>query len=336
MAGFKVSLKILFILFLSAIVLVFLGEFIFNSTYRFPQKIEYGVTFSPRYARYLGLDWRQTFVKILDETGAKNLRLPTYWEEIEAEPDNFNFSDSDFMLSEAGQKGAKVIMVLGARQPRWPECYIPAWAKQLTVSDRQEKLLQFIEKVVSRFKDFPQIIAWQVENEPLLQSFGENCDIPDKIFLKKEVELVRSLSNKKVIMTDSGELGFWITAMRLSDTFGTTLYRQVYDKLVGYITYPLPPYLYNIKSSLVRSIFAPHNKKTIIVEFQAEPWLAEGNFVSAKEQAYLFTVDQFKNYINFAKKTGFDEVYLWGVEWWYFMAEHGHPEYLEYTKTLFR
>lgn len=301
-----------------------------------PPQIKYGVTFSPRYARYLGLDWRQTFVKILNETGAKNLRLPTYWEEIEVEPNNFNFSDSDFMLLEAGQKGAKVIMVVGARQPRWPECHVPAWAKALSVTERRQKILQFVAKTVERYKDHSSVWAWQVENEPLLKSFGESCDSPDKNFLKTEAGLVKSLSNKTVIMTDSGELGSWVTAMRLSDIFGTTLYRQVYDKFFGYTTYPLPPYFYNIKSSLVRNIFAPNNLKTIIVELQAEPWFANGDFVATEEQIKLFTTQDFKNYTNFARGTGFDEVYLWGVEWWYFMAGQGHPEYLEYAKTLFK
>jgi len=25
-------------------------------------------------------------------------------------------------------------------------------------------------------------------------------------------------------------------------------------------------------------------------------------------------------------KTNFDEQYLWGVEWWYYLREKGHPE----------
>ncbi len=136
-------------------------------------------------------------------------------------------------------------------------------------------------------------------------------------------------------MTDSGELGFWKTSMQLSDIFGTTLYRKVYNPVLGYAEYPLPPYFYSIKSSLIRNIFAQNNKKTIIIELQSEPWLANGIFKSPDQQAKLFTLANFKNYISFAKKTGFDEAYFWGVEWWYFMAQNGYPEYLEYAKTLF-
>lgn len=282
------------------------------------------------------LDWRGIYTKILDDLKVKNLRIPSYWDKLQKVEGEYDFKETDFMLSEAGKRGSKAILILGARQPRWPECHTPAWAKSLTVSERQKALLQFIQKVVERYRDYPGVWAWQIENEPLLQGFGKDCDIPDKVFLKKEVELIRSFSNKTIIMTDSGELGYWKTSMQLSDIFGTTLYRRVHDHFFGFITYPLPPYFYPLKSSLVKNIFARNNQKTIVVELQAEPWLAGGVFELPDQQARLFTLQNFRDYINFAQKTGFDEMYLWGVEWWYFMASQGYPEYLEYAKTLFK
>lgn len=314
------------------IVLVLLAVVIFDRAVD-PSKVQFGVTFSPQYAGYLKLDWQKTYLQILDELKVGNLRIPSYWDILETKKDQYDFSQVDFMLDEADKRQAMVILVLGVRQPRWPECYIPVWAKSLSSKERQEQVLQFMQKVVERYKDHSVIWAWQVENEPLLP-FGEGCDAPDKDFLKQEVALVRNLSNKPVIMTDSGELGFWVTSMQSSDIFGTTLYRQVYDKYLGYITYPLPPYFYRLKSNLVRN-FAPQNNKTIIVELQAEPWLADGVFSLPGEQTKRFTIEDFKNYISFAQKTGFNETYLWGVEWWYFMAESGHPEYLNFAKTLF-
>ncbi len=296
----------------------------------------FGVTFSPRYARYLKLDWQKTYIEILDDLKVRDLRISSYWDTLEPQPGQFDFTETDFMLNEAGKRGAKVIMVLGAKQPRWPECHNPAWAVKLTVLDRQEKMLQLINKVVKRYNDDRQIWAWQVENEPLLD-FGEGCDEPDINFLKKEISLVKSLSNKTIILTDSGELGFWNTSMSLSDVFGTTLYRQVYDKILGTVTYPLPPYFYNIKSSLIRSIFAPKNKKTIIVELQAEPWFSNGYMPpNLAEQAKAFPVKKIESYADYARKTGFDQAYLWGVEWWYLMAKNGYPQYLNYAETLFK
>lgn len=314
--------------------IAFIVNVVLEKTYSFPSQIKYGVTFSPVYAKYLNLDWQKTYNAILD-LNVRNLRIQSYWDILEPKEGKYDFSETDYMLDEAKTRGAKVILVLGVKQPRWPECHIPTWAKDLSIKDRQQRILEFIQKVVERYKDQPAVWAWQVENEPLL-TFGENCDPPDKDFLNKEIELVRGISDKKIILSDSGELGFWVTSMQLSDVFGTTVYRSVYDKTFGYVTYPIPAYFYSIKSGLVRRLFAPANQKTIVVELQAEPWLAGGTLVLPKEQAKIFTAEDFRNYTNFAKKTGFDEAYLWGVEWWYFMAENRHPEYLEYAKSLFK
>lgn len=318
-------------------VAILLGEIIFEKTYPFPSQIKYGVTFSSKYSTYLNLNWKDTYIKVLDDLKVSNLRLPTYWDIIEADKGHFDFSQTDFMLDEAQKRQAKTILVLGVRQPRWPECHIPNWAKDLSIDQRQKKTLQFISEVVKRYQQDPAISAWQVENEPLLTFFGEGCDSTDRDFLKSEVELVRSLDKRPVILTDSGELRVWVTPMRLSDIFGTTVYRTVYNRFLGYIDYPLLPYFYNLKSSLVRFTFAPQNQKTVIIELQAEPWLPNSVLdTKPEQQTKVFSEKKFKDNIDYAKKTGFDEAYLWGVEWWYFMAQNGYPQYLEYAKTLFK
>lgn len=310
------------------LVIIILGSTAFEATYKFPQQIKYGVTFSPRYASFLKLDWKKTYVRMLDELGVRNIRVPGYWDTVEKDKGKYNFSEVDFMLDEASKSGAKVILVLGEKQPRWPECHIPGWAKSLSIKERQQQVLQFVQKVTEQYKNHPALGAWQVENEPFLQFFGEGCDPGDTNFLKAEVSLVKSLSNKPVIVTDSGELGFWNVPMQLSNVFGTTLYRDVYNPVMGYFTYPVLPYLYNLHSQIIKKIFAPDNQKTIVIELQAEPWFG------GRESSF-FPVNKMKSYVNFAQKTGFDEIYLWGVEWWYLMATNGHPEYLDYAKTLF-
>lgn len=318
-------------------ILLILGQIIFQNTYKFPQ-MTYGVSFSPSFARSLNLDWKDTYIKILDDLKVRKIRIPTYWDEIEPKDNKLDFSQVDFMLDKAQKREAKIILVLGARQPRWPECQIPNWARSLSLKDRQLRVLELIQKVVERYKQKESIEYWQVENEPLLGVFGKGCDAPDEKFLAKEVALVRSLDKRPIIVSDSGELGFWITPMKLSDVFGTTLYRRVYNSFLGYTTYPILPYFYNIKSSIVRSLFASNNQKTIIVELQAEPWASLNNLnkIKIESQIKTLSLNDFKNYIDYAKKTGFDTSYLWGVEWWYWMSQNGHPEYLEYAKSLFK
>lgn len=301
---------------------------------------KFGVSFSPGYARYLGLDWQQTFIRMLDELRIKALRLPTYWNNLEKMEGQFDFSEVDFMLSSAQKTGAKVILVVGARQPRFPECHYPSWAKGLTVQQRQQKTLEFVQKVVERYQNNPAIVAWQVENEPFVTWFGEGCDPPDLEFLQKEVKLVKQLDSKKqIILTDSGEWGSWIDAIKFSDIVGISLYRRVYNNTLGmYISYPFAPWMYQLKSTVIRKVFAPQNQKTIIAELQAEAWLSDKDMEqdTAAIANKFFSLADFKENINFAQKTGFDEAYLWGVEWWYFMEKQGYPQYLDYAKILFR
>lgn len=326
----------LLIVMLFAVFLGFVGQVIFENSYKFPAKVNFGVTFSPKFARYLQLDWKKTYIQILDELKVQSLRLPAYWDDLEKQEGKFNFEDEDFMVSEANKRGIKIVLVVGAKQPRWPECHIPPWAKVLSLGERRSKTLRFLQKVVERYKDQKSVWAFQVENEPFLPFFGEDCDQGDENFLATEVSLVKSLSQKPIIISDSGELGTWIAPMKLSHIFGTTLYRDVYNPVLGYISYPVLPYFYNLKSQLVRSFFAKSNQKTIIVELQAEPWVGTRDLMDdPKKQAKFFPLEKLKNYTDFAQKTGFDEMYLWGVEWWYWMSQNGYPEYLDYAKTLF-
>jgi len=46
--------------------------------------------------------------------------------------------------------------------------------------------------------------------------------------------------------------------------------------------------------------------------------------------------EQFKKMVGFASGTGFDEFYLWGTEWWYWMKEkHNDPRIWDIAKILF-
>ncbi len=319
------------------VILIALANLIFEKSYPFSASITYGVTFTPKYARYLKLDWQKTYLQILDDLKIKNLRLPSYWDVLEREAGSYDFSETDFMLDEAQKRGVRALLVVGVKQPRWPECHIPAWAKALSPNERRGKALRYVRAVVERYKDNPSIWAWQVENEPFVSWFGENCGLPDKQFIKDEIELIkRSDAKRPVVITDSGEWSSWVPAMKSSDILGISLYRKSHNQVLNlYTTYPFPTGMYLLKSTLVRKLFAPDNQKTIISELQAEPWTQKAvPDTSFKEQEKLFSVQDFKENIEYARKTGFDEVYLWGVEWWYYMAKHGLPQYLDYAKDL--
>ncbi|MCD6270825.1 hypothetical protein J7J24_00510 [bacterium] len=299
------------------------------------EEISWGVVFSQRHAEYLGLDWKKSYLAILDELGSKNLKLVAYWDLIEKEPGVYDFSDLDWQIKEAKKRGAKILLVFGRRVPRWPECFIPKWA--LFPKDiHKERLLRFIEVLVNHYKNEDAIWAWQVENEPFFP-FGK-CPPPDEDLLKKEIELVKSLDKKHrpIVITESGELPLWFKAARLGDIVGHTLYRKVWVKELGiYFSYPFPPVYYARKAWLVRKIF---KKPVICVELQAEPWGPVLLYdLPLEEQKKTMNLERFKKVIEYAKNTGEDTFYLWGAEWWYWLKEkHKDSQIWEEAQKLFK
>jgi uncharacterized membrane protein len=323
---------------IAGIVFISMGLFILSFSTPITKQVPVGVTYSPRYAADLYLDPKTTYIKMLDELKVKHLRFPVYWDEVERNPGSFNFTEEDFYLREADKRGVKVILVVGMKQPRWPECFVPDWAEKLHKPERDGQVLKLVEAEVNHFKKYKNIVAWQVENEPFL-SFGI-CPQPDErtqTRLKKEIEIVRSLDNRPVLITDSGELTTWRKSLPLSDWFGTTLYRTVWSPVFGTVDYPIPPIFYQTKAAIVKFFTLAKTEKNIVIELQAEPWATAASHITdipISEQMKLLTPSKILYNIEYAKQTHFDEIYLWGVEWWYYMLENGRPEYLETVKSV--
>lgn len=285
----------------------------------------FGVTFSKIQAEHLGLDWREAYESIFRELGIKDVRVPVYWPEVEKEEGVWDFSSIDWMIEKAADYDGRVILAAGRKLPRWPECHIPDRVRNMTPSEVEgQKLLEYIEETVKRYENNPAVWAWQVENEPFLE-FGE-CPELDVDFLDKEIALVRSLSDKSVIITDSGEFGMWRRAYKRADIFGTTMYRIVYNKVLGQITYPLPPSFFRVKKALVEMFFG--EKTSVVIELQAEAWGPKLIYeVSTEENYKSFNPEEFEEILEYIKGTSFDTFYLWGYEWWYFLKEkENRPE----------
>jgi len=303
--------------------------------FSFGKKPIWGATFSQIYVEYLGLDWKQSYLALLDDMQVKSLRLIAYWSVSENPDDKFNFTDIDWQVNEAAKRNIKVILTIGYKAPRWPECHNPDWANSLTQDQLQAETLEFVIAAVNHFKNNPAISMWQVENEPLITFFGK-CPQPDRDFLKKELALVKSLDiSRPIMLTDSGELSWWIKIGGMSDVLGTTLYRIVWHPWLGSIKHwQYTPFYYWIRAKLNEKIFGA--KKVIIAEMQAEAWGSKNRSLpqmTVSEQLEHFSVQDLKNNMKFARKTGLNEIYLWGVEWAYWLKiQHNDPRYWDAMK----
>lgn len=311
------------VLFLAALWLPF-----FNKV----KPMEFGVSFSKPYAESLGLDWQAVYAATLDDLGTKYLRLGSEWDKIETSDGSYDFSALDWQIAEAEARGVKVILVLGNRQPRWPECHTPDWLSDALDLEIKERTIEFIKVVVERYKDSPAVEMWQVENEPLFNIFG-NCPRSDIYFLKREIEFVKSLDSRPVMITDSGELSTWSRTAHLGDFFGTSVYRLVYNRYIGYFQYFWAPSSYRLKAKLVGLSL----DKAIISELQAEPWFGEGfEFASPADQKKIMPPEKMAKQIDFARQTGFPRAYVWGVEWWYWLKEQGDDSLWQEGKKIWQ
>jgi len=253
---------------------------------------------------------------------------------MEKNENSFDFSDLDWQMNELQKRNIKTVVVIGMKVPRWPECHEPSWTENQKLNIKNQNLLEYIKQIVNRYKDSKAIWAWQVENEPFFP-FGE-CPKFDEGLLKKEIESVKSIDSRPVVISDTGELSLWFGPARLGDVVGITMYRKAwFDNLKSYISYPFPPIFYGRKADLVKWIFG---KKVICVELQAEPWGPKPLYanLALNEQEKTMNLEKFKENIEFAKNTGLDSFYLWGLEWAYWMKEkQAKPEIWEEMKGLF-
>lgn len=318
------------------ILAVILFAIIFLAQKSVPEEITYGMSFNTLYARELGLDWKETYDAILNDLKVRHLRLAAHWPMIEPIANVYNFNELDYQIEQAEEVGAEVILAVGRRLPRWPECHTPLWVKELSVKRQQEEQLQYMEAVIERYKNSSAVKIWQIENEPFLEVFAyEYCGELDVEFLEKEIALVRKLDpSRKILITDSGNLGKWFGAYKRGDMFGTSVYVHFWNAELGQFKTFLPPWFYRVKDNFMAAIYG--RKPSVLIELSAEPWLLEPiTDVPIETQFTRMNLEKFEDILQYAKDTRFDTQYLWGAEWWYWLSLQGHSEMWERGKSLY-
>ena len=334
-------------LFIFIVIIVIVGIFVLSFNFKKPERLIYGASFSRFHSDELELNWKEVYLAMLDDLKIKHLRFSAHWPLTEPEDGKYNFEELDFQMKEAKKRNASIILAIGRRLPGWPECHEPEWIKaqneKLKTQNEQKeykqgRILKYIEAVVSRYKDYENLIYWQVENEPYLTFFSRStCGRLDEEFFGKEISFVKRLDpTRPILITDSGELGTWFQAYQQGDVFGTSLYLYIWwQKPIGPFRYPITPAFFRIKHNLVKLIWG--EKPAMVIELSAEPWLRKPILETSLEiQLQRMGLDKFNEMINFSSQTSFDTFYLWGAEWWYWMKLQGHDEFWIRAKEIFK
>ncbi|HEU0051063.1 MAG TPA: beta-galactosidase [Patescibacteria group bacterium] len=297
---------------------------------------DYGITWSKPYAEFLGLNVNDGLRAALADFGIKQVRIPVYWPYAEPQKGKYDWSWLDQQMTIISQAGAKAILVVGVKQPRWPECWVPDWLSSLSANQRTAERFAYIQAVLDRYGKNSAVLAWQVENEPDF-SFG-TCDPVSRNVIASEMNLVKTFeerngTNRPIFTTASGELSSWLGYAGKTDGIGVSVYRNVISPW-GIFHYPFPSWFYARKAALVR----PFAGMVYVSEFQMEPWV-KGNLptMSLEEQFKTFSLASMKDNFVYASRLNFPWVDFWGAEWWYWMkTQKNHPEFWETAKIFFQ
>lgn len=277
-----------------------------------------GVSFSQKQAERYGVDWQANYTALLDDLGFKHIRIAAYWDRIEPRPGQYDFSELDWLVAQAKERGAKLTVVVGQKSLRYPECYYPVWLDRNDTKQVSERSKQMVKTVVQHLKGNDAVEAWQLENEFLLHSFGE-CPAANlnRAQLKSELGIVRTLDpTRPVVLTQSDQFGFPFFGP-FADYFGFSMYRWAYNKDFGYFRYPQPGAYNWFKAAWVEAMTG---QKVKIHELQAEAWGKTGNeYLPLSEQYKTMNPAQLRDNIQYARDTHIRRIDLWGAEWWYWL-----------------
>lgn len=282
----------------------------------------FATSFSVKQASALGVDWRANYTALLDDLQIRQFRLMSYWDDTEPSRGQMQFADLDWQMDEASKRNAKVSLSIGLRQPRWPECHEPTWATTLTKEEWKQSLYDYIEIVINRYENHPALESFQLENEALAWWFGDCREQPDADRIKEEFRLVKSWTNKPVWMSLSDQYGLSVNEP-IPDAYGYSLYLYVYNHIIpGTYINPSPPvWFHNARAFALDKM---HDKPFFLHELQLEPWgPQEIKKMTENEQNITMSPQQIRYNLEYARKLGFDQVYTWGSEWWYWRKVNG-------------
>jgi hypothetical protein len=260
---------------------------------------------------------------MLSDLGLKQVRLVSYWSDIEPQPGKYDFSKLDWQFAMANKYGAKVSLAIGLRQPRWPECHEPSWTHSEPKSQWQPQLNDYMTAVINHYKNNPALGDYELENEFFMKVFGD-CKDFDRGRLISEYNMVKNLDSKHPVIVSRSDN--WIglpVGKPTPDEFAISVYKRVWDATIThrYFEYPLPSWYYSFLAGAGEIITG---KNMIIHELQAEPWPPKGTSitsVSLTEQFKSMNANRMKKRIDYSKATGMKTIDLWGAEWWYWLKE---------------
>ncbi|MBW4538083.1 MAG: cellulase family glycosylhydrolase [Myxacorys chilensis ATA2-1-KO14] len=333
------------------LLLIFSKDFLLQYTVQNPgpaNRVEIGATFIQMNAEALNLDWKAAYKEIINDLGINHVRIPVFWDQIESAPGIFNWSAIDWQMKEAAKANANVLLVVGHRVPRYPECYAPAWTQNFNDQEFKQSLLNMIEATVLHLKDYPALEAWQIENEPLAKILGkiwggQTCREVAP-FMTEEIKFVRSLDPTHPTVVTFATTPWMASQLRQtlkfdSDVIAVTLFNKLFFRspvFNGYVEMFKLGFISPLRLAYQKAVAEHQGKQFWIAELQAEPWGPDGPYqFEHPEDAYLsMNPERLTETWTYAMQAGISKLYFWGAEWWLAERNKGNAVMLNAVKKL--
>jgi hypothetical protein len=325
-----------------------------------------GISFRPLQAVALGLDPGQTLTELLTYPFPL-LRLAAYWKDLEPAAGGLAASGLDDQIDAAAAAGKQIILCVGAVKAfGYPEFFVPAHhlpqplpEGQLISAQTHPRLLTaacaFLTSIVARYRDRAEIVAWQVEHEPVDPLGMEHSWRLAAAFVEQEVAAVRAAdSTRPVIITGFLPMSSpvrwqqrWRTrdqgdslavADRLADIVGLNIYPRHAVLRVGqrtaYLAGSATPGQLRA-NTLTCARLARSGRRLMVTEGQAEPWeavttppspLGEGMYSCLPEHV-IDTYNSAFRLIRSARAEPWGYLF-WGAEYWLKRRDQGDDRYL--------
>ena len=167
-----------------------------------------GLSFRPPQVDALGLELRTSLRQLL-EYPFQLLRLGAYWRRLEPAPNQFLPGELDWQLEAAEASGKQVILCVGAVKCfGYPEFFVPPWRLPRQIregvvvhtSDHAwllEPALEFVTRIVERYRDCSAIVGWQIEHESVDTLGLEHSWRLGRDFVSAEIAAVRGADPKR-------------------------------------------------------------------------------------------------------------------------------------------
>ncbi|HEY8678839.1 MAG TPA: hypothetical protein VIN39_09450 [Candidatus Dormibacteraeota bacterium] len=325
--------------------------------------VRVGVSFSPRRAAALGLDYQLAF-KRLEALHFRVIRLSAYWDQV----DQDGYDQLDWLMQEAARSRQPVLLTVGMKGLGWPEFYIPAAVMPVGQQDGMDVALDpalrdaamvFVENTVFRYRENTALVAWQVENEPFNRAGQHRLWIGAE-FLSQEITTVRQLDeNRRPLIVNAFShfnlvfdqassrhpfdvrelLGFQadsaerdsLAVLDKGDILGLDVYTAIGYRFLGQNRLSRADADWPDRLDQLRDIAQAQHKQAWITEAQAEPWEAsKDTFTKPKSTS----PQAIRSIFNSLKDAGYTTVLLWGSEYWLWRADHGDRTWLNTVKRI--